>query len=112
MELAEAVALALDSDEPTVSLSGKETPVSARACFIALLEGFKDHGLTNPLNVPALSGKKTVKEGDDETLSDTDYAAKMTKEFKAKNPDKSTVEAIKYGQKCVKERAEKNNAKK
>jgi hypothetical protein len=108
MELAEAVALALDSDEPTVALSGTDTPVSPRACFLSLLEGMKDHGLTDPLNVPNLSGKKTKDtdgKDDDETLAEADFRAKKVKEFRDKNPKCTMAEALRHGQQCVKERA-------
>ena len=113
MQLLEPVFLALESDEPTVQLSASAVPISPRSCLIAFFQGYKTHGLTDPLNVPTLSGKKHGKDGapSDDELSDTEYAVKMTAEFKAKFPEKPTTEAIKYGQGCVKERQKLRSAK-
>ena len=105
--LAENVALALDSDEPTITLAGKDAPVSPRTCFIALLEGFKNNGLTNPLNVPALSGKKP-KAGDEPDEDDMDaeeFKAYKVKKILAADPKKPMAQAIHEAEKAVKERA-------
>lgn len=118
-EMAIAVALALPSDELTVTLSGKETPISARTAFMALLQGFQTHGLTNALNVPSLAGKKGKDTGkdtgdeDEDDLDDAEFSRKKTREFREKHPDMSTDKAIEYAQKCLKERkAKKESAKK
>lgn len=104
MQLLEPVFLALDSDEPTVKLASMANPISPRSCLIAFFQGYKDHGLTNPLDVPRLSGKKHGEVSEDD-MDDAAFAHKKTQEFKDKFPDKPTTEAIKYGQNCVKERA-------
>lgn len=111
MQLAESVALALDSDEPTVTLSAGQAPVSPRTCLIALLQGFKSHGLTDPLDVPALSGKKVKTEeelaNDEENLSAEEYSVKKAKEFKAKNPKATTKECLAEGRKALASRPKK-----
>ena len=85
MLLLEPVALALDSDEPTVTLSDKQV-VSPRTCLIAFLQGLaknkNGNGLTNPLNVTALSGKKPEEEAEAD-MSDEAFKAKKVKEFSA-----------------------------
>ena len=114
MQLLEAVALALDSDEPTVKLSATQT-VSTRTCLIAFLQGVaknkSGNGLTQPLNVTALSGKKPA-EQDEDDMSDEEFKAKKVKEFSAADAKKPIQKCFAEAEAAVKERAKLKAAKK
>ena len=109
MQLLEPVALALESDEPTVKLSATQT-VSPRTCLIALLQGIaknrSGNGLTDPLNVQALSGKKPVDPDteDESALSDEAFKAKKVKEFAAKDPKATMAANFAAADQALKER--------
>ena len=108
LTLAESVALALDSDEPTVSLAAGKPLVSPRTCLLAFLQGLKSNGLKDAMDVPALSGKKPLTEEElaaqEENLTDEQFLSKSIKAYMKANPKCSQQEAMVEGRKCLKVR--------